>query len=148
MKENAIRVVLTAALAALTAYFNLLVVPLAVLFIMMILDYASGMTAAWVKNSLSSKRGILGIIKKVCYIVVVAVGMVVDYIIQFVGTPLGVDMAGYSIFGLLVIIWLILNEMLSILENMNEIGVPLPGFLVKVVDKLKSGAETTGGKDV
>jgi hypothetical protein len=71
--------------------------------------------------------------------------MVVDYIIQAVSTPLGLELAGYSIFGLLVIVWLTLNELISILENMKEIGVPLPGFLLKIVDKLKSQTETKSG---
>jgi len=67
------------------------------------------------------------------------------YPIQAVSTPLGLELAGYSIFGLLVIVWLTLNELISILENMKEIGVPLPGFLLKIVDKLKSQTETKSG---
>ena len=141
MKETAIKTIITAALAALAAYFRLLLVPLTVLIIMMIFDYVSGMASAWVTKELSSRIGAMGIVKKVCYLLVVAVGMVVDYIIQAVGTPLGLELAGYSIFGLLVIVWLILNELISILENMKEIGVPLPGFLLKMVDKLKSQTE-------
>ena len=144
MKETAMKSIIAAALTALAAYFRLLVVPITVLIITMIFDYASGMTAAWVTKKLSSRIGIIGIIKKVCYLVMVAVGMVVDYIIQAVGTQLGLELAGYSIFGLMVIVWLILNELISILENMKEIGVPLPGFLLKIVDKLKSQTEAQG----
>lgn len=145
MKETAIKTILTVALAALAAYFQQLVVPITVLIIMMIFDYVSGMASAWVTKELSSRIGAMGIVKKVCYLLVVAVGMVVDYIIQAVGTPLGLELAGYSIFGLLVIVWLTLNELISILENMKEIGVPLPGFLLKIVDKLKSQTETKSG---
>jgi toxin secretion/phage lysis holin len=145
MKETAIKTIITAALAALAAYFRLLLVPLTVLIIMMIFDYVSGMASAWVTKELSSRIGAMGIVKKVCYLLVVAVGMVVDYIIQAVSTPLGLELAGYSIFGLLVIVWLTLNELISILENMKEIGVPLPGFLLKIVDKLKSQTETKSG---
>lgn len=145
MKETAIKTILTVALAALAAYFQQLVVPITVLIIMMIFDYVSGMASAWVTKELSSRIGAMGIVKKVCYLLVVAVGMVVDYIIQAVSTPLGLELAGYSIFGLLVIVWLTLNELISILENMKEIGVPLPGFLLKIVDKLKSQTETKSG---
>ena len=141
MKETTMKTILSAALAALAAYFRLLVVPLAVLVVMMICDYASGMTAAWVTKRLSSRLGIIGIVKKVCYLLVVAVGIVVDYIIQAVGAPLGLDLSGYSIFGLLVIVWLILNELISILENLRELEIPLPNFLLKIIDKLKSQTE-------
>ena len=43
--------------------------------------------------------------------------------------------------GLLVVIWLIINELISILENLATIGVPLPTFLFKLVGRLKIVAE-------
>ena len=36
------------------------------------------------------------------------------------------------------IVWLIINELISILENLGEIGVPLPEFLVNAVKSLKN----------
>ena len=47
-------------------------------------------------------------------------------------------------FGLLVTFWLVLNECISILENLSAIGVPLPPFLMKIVDKLKQTTEAKG----
>ena len=41
----------------------------------------------------------------------------------------------------LVAVWLIINEIISILENVGDIGVPLPGFLTKIVQGLKSKIE-------
>ena len=41
-------------------------------------------------------------------------------------------------------IWLILNECISILENISEIGVPLPSFLVALIQKLKKTTENKG----
>jgi phage-related holin len=46
-------------------------------------------------------------------------------------------------FGTLVTVWLILNEVVSILENLSEVGVPLPSFLKKITEKLKKTAEQT-----
>ena len=37
------------------------------------------------------------------------------------------------------------NECISILENISEIGVPLPAFLLKLIDKLKKTVENTEG---
>jgi toxin secretion/phage lysis holin len=141
MKESTLKTIIAGSIAALAAYFQLLIVPIAVLVTVMIFDYLSGMAAAWAAKNLSSRIGVFGIIKKVCYLLVVAVGMVVDYIIQAVGAQLGLDLSGYFIFGLLVIVWLILNELISILENLSEIGIPLPVFLEKIIEKLKSQAE-------
>ena len=52
--------------------------------------------------------------------------------------------ADSSFFGLLVTIWLVLNECISILENISEIGVPLPSFLVALIQKLKKTTENKG----
>lgn len=38
-------------------------------------------------------------------------------------------------------IWFIINECISILENLAVIGIPLPSFLVKIVHKLKITVE-------
>lgn len=43
-----------------------------------------------------------------------------------------------TIFGLLVTVWLIINELLSILENAGRMGVILPTFLKKVLAELKN----------
>lgn len=41
----------------------------------------------------------------------------------------------------IVAIWLICNELISILENINDIGVTLPPFLQPIVSNLKSQVE-------
>lgn len=144
MKENVFRAALTVILAGAAAYFRQLVGPLIVLVVVMIADYITGMAAAWATGTLSSRVGVLGIIKKVGYLFVVGVAVVVDYVITFAAENAGADLAGFHIFGLLVTIWLILNECISILENLSEIGVPLPGFLVAIVRKLKKSTEQAG----
>ena len=104
----------------------------------MLLDYISGMTAAWSEKTLSSRYGVIGIVKKVGYIALVAVGMVVDYLLTSVLSNVGINLPINYCFGLMVTVLLIINELISILENLDRIGIPLPGFLVKVVNKLKN----------
>jgi phage-related holin len=41
-----------------------------------------------------------------------------------------------------VALWLICNEIISILENIADIGVDLPPFLLKIVKNLKSQVES------
>ena len=143
-KENIIKVTLTLILAGAAAYFRQLLGPLIVLAIVMVIDYVTGMTQAWVSATLSSRVGLLGIVKKIGYIFAVAVAVVVDYVIASAAIGAGVNLERFNIFGLLVTIWLILNECISILENLSEIGVPLPGFLVSIVKKLKKSTEKAG----
>lgn len=147
MKENIIKGVLTTAMATFLAYLGNLAIPIMILAVVMLLDYGTGVAKAWIHGSLSSKIGILGILKKVAYLVIVAVGMVIDWIIQAGVDKLHLDFKLEFLFALIVIIWLILNELISILENVAEIGVPVPKWLTKLILKLKDQAEETIGEN-
>lgn len=107
----------------------------------MLLDYVSGMCAAWTTKMLNSRVGIIGIIKKVGYLGLVAVGMAVDYLITSGLTHVGINLQINYCVGMIVTIWLIINELISILENLDRIGIPLPNFLVKIVNKLKNSID-------
>ena len=55
-----------------------------------------------------------------------------------------VELCGVAItmlFGLIVTVWLIINELISILENLARIDVPIPAFLTKIIEKLKTTIE-------
>jgi uncharacterized protein BH0965 len=141
-KQTTIQALITAALAALTYYFSILAVPIIVLMTVMVIDYITGMVSAWHNAELSSKKGVFGIIKKLCYLALVCVGMGVDWLIYSGMTQVGITMNYTVFFGILVAIWLIINELISILENLNRIGVPLPKFITVIVKKLKNTVET------
>ena len=144
MKENVFRGMIIAAATGAAAYFRELAPPVVVLFLVMVVDYASGMVRAWARGELSSRVGVLGIVKKVAYLLAVVVAIVADWVVQTAAGQLGVDFGGFFYFGLLVTIWLVLNECISILENISEIGVPLPPFLVALIQKLKKTTEARG----
>ena len=129
MKDNIIQATVSVAIGALAAYFNVLLVPLTILIVVMIIDYATGMTSAWKSGELESKTGLIGILKKVSYLVLVCVGGVVDYLICAGLGSVGIDYSSYC-FGLIVAVWLIINELISILENLSELGTPIPPFLI------------------
>ena len=139
--DKGLKIVVSAALSAFAVYLGALAVPIVVLMVMMIIDYLSGMAAAWVQNTLSSKIGAKGIVKKVGYMALIVVAMGVDYLI-YTGIAAADIPLGYKMwFGLLVAVWLIINEMISILENLSRLGVPIPEFLTKIIKRLKTSAE-------
>ena len=111
MKENMFRALFAAAIGALAAYAGILLVPLCVLAAVMIIDYATGIAAAWSCKLLSSRVGVKGIVKKVAYL------------------------------AMMISVWLIINELLSILENLGRLGIPLPDFLVRAVERLRDGVD-------
>jgi toxin secretion/phage lysis holin len=147
MKDNIIQATVSVALGALAAYFNVLLVPLTILIVVMIIDYATGMTSAWKSRELESKTGLIGILKKVSYLVLVAVGGVVDYLISAGLAAANVEISITYCCGLIVCVWLIINELISILENLSELGTPIPKFLVNIVRRLKNTVENKTDTD-
>jgi toxin secretion/phage lysis holin len=141
-KENVVQGIIALIIAGVSAYFQIIAIPLLVLMVVMVTDYITGMTSAYIRKEFSSKVGIIGAVKKVSYIALVCVGICADYLIHTALTQLGVQLNIQLLFGLLVTIWLIINELISILENLSKIGVPMPGFLMKLVEKLKITVES------
>lgn len=148
MKESVLKGVVSAALAGLTAYFGEIAIPLAILLFAMVADYATGMIKAWVTKELNSRIGVVGIVKKLSYLFIVCVGMIVDYLINSALAQMNITFQPQMIFGLIVTIWLIINELISILENVSVVrGVPNPMFLTKIIARLKITVENTADTD-
>lgn len=147
MKENTIKVIVATITAGLTAYFNIMAVPIIMLTGVMIIDYISGMVKAWYTGKLSSRIGAIGIVKKVSYLLVVIVAGVVDWLISSGLSGLGISFDSKFYFGLIVTIWFIINECISILENLAILNVPLPKFLTNAIHKLKVVVESKADKE-
>ena len=141
MKEGMAFGLLSAFVAVVGAYFQQLTIPFFLLLLSMAVDYISGMTKAWIKKELSSKIGLKGLVKKVARLIAVAVGVLVDLEVSVAIANTGVDVEGVYLVALFVIVWITINELISILENLDAIGVPLPNFLMKVVGRLKDKIE-------
>lgn len=139
--ETSVMAILAAALGALCSYASALVVPLAVLIAVMLADYASGMAKAWSAGKLCSKTGLRGILKKLGYLVLVGVAGVVDWLVRYGLAQTGVEVTFQFLVAAMVIVWLIINELLSILENVAAIGGPVPAFLQKLLGRLKNAVE-------
>lgn len=96
------------------------------LLALIVLDYITGVIAAVIEKELSSSAGFRGILKKVLYLVIVAVAHLID-------TSVGLGGALETA----VIGFLIANEGLSILENCSRAGLPIPQKLMDVLKQLK-----------
>lgn len=137
-----IKGIISLAIAGLVGYLSKLTVPIMVLVFFMAVDYITGITSAWISGNLSSRTGIIGIIKKVCYLVTICVAMGADYLICTALCEIGIEYNLSYLIGMTVTIWLILNELISILENTAKItGKNAPDILLKLLDKLKNTVE-------
>ncbi len=141
MKSSWIRTAASLVGTSLFLYFQKIAVPLIVLFCAVVIDYATGLLGAYIHRELSSEKGWKGILKKIAYFAAVCVGCGVDYLLTAFGGMFGVTFKTSLAVGVLVTMWLIINESISILENLVKIGVPLPPFLEKTVKRLKVTVE-------
>ncbi|MGR5590521.1 phage holin family protein [Peptoniphilus grossensis] len=95
-----------------------------VLILFIVLDYISGIFRAIVEQKLSSQIGYKGILRKIFILVIISVSYLIDeYII----------MAETKSMTLIVTMFYISNEGISILENANKIGIPIPNKLKQVL---------------
>lgn len=100
------------------------------LIIVIVIDYLTGIASAIYNKELSSKIGFKGIIKKFCYLLVVALSVVID------------NLTGQSgLIRTLVIYFFVANDGLSIIENMAEMGVKLPQKLIDSLEQIKKKGE-------
>lgn len=145
-KENFIKLTISSIGAYLSNKLGILFPILCILLFAMVVDYSTGMIKARYLGEIESRKGMWGVIKKAMYAVVVAVAMISDWIIINTAEKIGVNIPLSTFFGLLVAIWLILNEIISILENLIKLEVPIPPFLKSFVSKFKIVVEGQGNK--
>lgn len=107
---------------------------LAALVVAMLIDYVSGVIAAYINPALSlnSQRGFRGILKKIMILLLVSLGHVLDTAMH------------QQIICIAVTYFFIGNEGLSIVENAAKAGVPIP---TKLRDQLEQLMEEKEGRD-
>lgn len=96
------------------------------LLLVMILDYITGVISAMYNKKLNSKIGLKGIFKKVFYLLIVALSVILDNIMGDTGA-----------IRTLVIYFFVANDGISILENASEMNIPLPKKLIDTLEQLK-----------
>lgn len=116
------------------------------LVVLMLLDYVTGMFAGYIQQKWSSTVGVKGVIKKVGFIFLVLIAILTDYVIVQLGSKIGLSIEFAGVFTFAVTCWLISTELLSIIENLGSMGVPIPQFLRIAFEKLKDVSEKVGSK--
>jgi len=137
-----VKVIVTAVLAAISSFLGVLYVPVMLLVLFNVIDYITGLCAA--KNrgqKISSYQGIHGIAKKVAMYLLIMVAWGIDMLLISTGEMLGVSSPLKFAIACVVSVWLVLNEALSIIENMIDMGVPMPPFLKPLIENLKTKVE-------
>lgn len=132
---NSIKLLLSSGLTGIIYLLGGYDVALQVFLVVMLLDYITGILSAIYNKSLSSKVGLKGILKKVSYLCVVALGFEIDNLTGSSGVVRN-----------LIVYFFVGNDGLSIIENLAEMNVALPKKLIDVLEQLK-GSDKNGSEE-
>ena len=136
------KTIIVAIWSIIMSALGILAIPVMLLITCNIIDYATGLIASKFRNQeIDSYKGIKGIAKKICMWLLVGVGVIVDQLLSYSADVVGITLPFTLLVACIVAIWLVYNEIISILENINDIGVTLPPFLKPIVSNLKSQVE-------
>ena len=147
MQNKELQMFISAAFAGLMYYLGIVSIPIIMLIFAMMIDYITGMMSACYNSELSSKKGIKGIIKKVGYLTLVFAAMIIDWLISQGLQQINIDLNYTVFFAVLVAVWLIINELISVLENLSRMGVPIPDFMKKLINRLKTTVDKGDDKN-
>lgn len=113
----------------LTSTFGIEWVLFAGYLLLNIIDYFTGTIKARINNIESSNKGLIGVIKKICYWFLIGLSFFIPYLLMLLGTKLNINLNFIMLFGWFTLACLIINETRSIIENLIEIGIKVPEFL-------------------
>lgn len=103
----------------------------ALLLSLAVIDYLSGICVGWVNHTLSSATGFNGIIRKCIMLTLVGIANLID----------GYTGSTSISCKVVVCLFYISNEGVSILENAIKLGVPIPYILTKHFDNFREKGE-------
>lgn len=138
-----IKVTVVAVISALMSWMGVLAIPVFMLVGLNLIDYITGLCAAKYREDkgITSYKSIRGIIKKVCMWILILIGSFIDILINYAVDCAGIPVTVPFVVATVVAVWLVVNEIISILENMMDIGVNMPPFLMPVVKYIKKQME-------
>ncbi len=130
-KVNAIYGLIATVMAAIFGQYWFL---FAGFLLMNIIDYGTGLAKAKRLKKESSSAGAWGVFKKVSYWIVIGLSFFVAHCFVYMGDIIGVNLTFVTLFGWFTLASYLINEIRSILENLVEMGVNVPAFLVSGLD--------------
>lgn len=104
--------------------------------ILMTLDVMTGFINAWSKNRVKSSIMRQGLARKFGELVIIAIGQLFFF---------GVGLPKYCV--AFISFYIILMELISICENLDKLGVPIPKFIKKVLNNAEKKIEDIGADD-
>jgi len=123
--------IIVAAISSIIVFlFNDIDLRFKYLITVIILDIITGLFKAFIKKEINSSISFKGILKKFSYFIILTISVII-------GNILGIN----NVLRNIVIYSLILNEIISILENFTAIGIKIPKALMTSLTVFSSQIE-------
>jgi toxin secretion/phage lysis holin len=113
----------------------------------MVLDWITGVAVAKCHGEWSSKAAREGCWHKFGSVTAILVALMFDGMIAVIlqkAPGISLPFAYSVLLGPVVLAWYIVTELGSIIENVGQLGVPIPSFLVKAIKILNTSVEQAG----
>jgi len=135
---NEVKITLTAALTACTAFWGWFGWLVLLWFFCLLLDYITGSLAAASTGTWSSQKARKGIWHKLGCIIAVMVSAAADLLLGMVTAHMpGVALEYSTLLCPMVVVWYTITELGSVMENAVRLGAPVPDFLKKALHVMK-----------
>ena len=135
MKGIKVNMYYGAIVTVMTAIFGQYWFLFAGFLVLNVLDYITGICKAkFFKKNESSAAGARGIVKKVGYWFVIGIAFFIAFCFTYMGEMVGIDLAFVQLFGWFTLASYLINEVRSVLENLVEMDVKVPKFLLMGLD--------------
>lgn len=129
----------------LAAWWGEVYVYVVIVAAFVVFDFITGVLAAGHEKEINSERMTDGIYKKAGLLLLMGLGFGLDAAITcFAAEGLSLDIPFNLPFGVIVCAWIVINEAISVIENLVRLEVPIPErltqFLKIAKDKLDVGS--------
>lgn len=147
-----VKAVFVTIFGTLFSWLGILAIPLMLLLGLNLTDYITGIAAAPYRNEederpVKSYKSIRGIYKKICMYLLILIGWIVDVMLRTTLAHAGFTFVWKDIFATVIACWLIFNEIISLLENIDDIGAPIPPFLLPIMKIIRKQITISIGEE-
>jgi toxin secretion/phage lysis holin len=145
---NTFKVITSILIGCIATFFDKYGLIIGLVAFAVVLDFATGLTKSKITGKkLDSKTGTIGLFKKMAMFLALTFGIFMDYFIPLLAkSGLQLDFKASLPFGLIVGVYIIVNEAISISENLYAFGVKLPKFIVELLKIAESEIGQKEGK--
>mgnify|MGYP000856477209 CR=1 FL=1 len=125
-KQGAFPAALCGALTALSENYGTIC---SICCALILLDLLTGLAKAKIQGRLNSDTGYKGFWRKAALLAALAFGICLDLLVEYAAAAAGLGAEFPAMIGRLLAFYIVVNECISITENLSACGARLPGFL-------------------